>query len=315
MAFFGRRTAESRQSTRRLAVHVGPHKTGTTSVQAACAANRERLARDGVLYPRMPEGEFLDSHADAAFMLRDGRHEAFMDWLMAAWRQAVDAGCPVMLLSSEEFSNDRVQMPLRRALDRFRRATAAETRTIFVQRPVADLMLSNLMQAITGEAGMFFRRDYDVRRWAREFAARARRIETFFSRDGGVTLPLEGFAPEQLAARILAAAADREFPDIVSPRANVAADKFGGQPLMLLSYPLRVMSRVAHGHSIVSPACTAEAIAAIDSLVMNEAVFGRLVEDFTAALRAEIALGIAEAEHAPRPRSWFSRWAAWWRAG
>ena len=38
--------------TARVYVHVGPHKTGTTYLQGLLMANRERLAEQGVLYPR-----------------------------------------------------------------------------------------------------------------------------------------------------------------------------------------------------------------------------------------------------------------------
>jgi hypothetical protein len=52
-----------------LILHVGPHKTGTTALQAALATNADLLARFGVLYPTT--GRSGDSHADLAPALRD----------------------------------------------------------------------------------------------------------------------------------------------------------------------------------------------------------------------------------------------------
>jgi hypothetical protein len=291
----------------RLVIHVGPHKTGSTSVQSACAANRERLRRDGVLYPEFPGAAFASSHADAVLLLKSGRGDAFLDWLLAAWRQAGDAGCDTLLLSSEEFSDSLVQRPLERALRRFRRTAGAETRTVFVHRPIAELALSSLLQSISGEAGTFFKQQYDIRRWAASFAARARAAEAFFARQGGVTIPLAGHPPQVLAARVLEAGTGRSFADLVSPPENVSADKFAASPLLIVSYGMRVMSRVIHGHSIVSPACVTEALATIESLTMNEPAFRKLFDDFTRTLREQIALGVADAE---RPATLLGRLAS-----
>jgi hypothetical protein len=291
----------------RLVIHVGPHKTGSTSVQSACAANRERLRRDGVLYPEFSGAAFATSHADAASLLGAGRGDAFLDWLLAAWRQAGDEGCDTLLLSSEEFSDSLVQRPLERALRRFRRTAGAETRTVFVHRPIAELALSSLLQSISGEAGTFFKQQYDIRRWAASFAARARAAEAFFARQGGVTIPLAGHPPQALAARVLEAGTGRSFPDLVSPPENVSADKFAASPLLIVSYGLRVMSRVIHGHAIVSPACVTESLATIESLTMNEPAFRKLFDDFTRTLREQIALGVADAE---RPATLLGRLAS-----
>ena len=35
-------------------IHIGAEKTGTTSIQAFCSANRALLAKQGVLFPRVP---------------------------------------------------------------------------------------------------------------------------------------------------------------------------------------------------------------------------------------------------------------------
>jgi hypothetical protein len=62
----------------RLVIHVGPHKTGTTSVQSTLHANRQALLRQGVLYPSsLPRCQFETSHADVAFLIRDGKPQEF----------------------------------------------------------------------------------------------------------------------------------------------------------------------------------------------------------------------------------------------
>ena len=36
-----------------LVLHIGTHKTGTTALQVALAADRRRLAAQGIVYPRL----------------------------------------------------------------------------------------------------------------------------------------------------------------------------------------------------------------------------------------------------------------------
>ena len=294
----------------RLVIHVGPHKTGSTSVQAAFHEHRSRLADHGVFYPPAPAGEFPESHSDAAFLLLKGQAREFDAWLMDSWRQARAAACDAMLLSSEEFSNARVMPPLGKALRRFRRETGAELRPLVVQRPDVEHAVSSVLQHLTGEAGFFARQRYEIRRWACTFVRHKRHVVQFFTALGGQTLPLAGFPPERLAARLLEAGVDRPFPDIDTPSKNASAEKFGESPALLLSYPLRVMGKIAYGGVIVSEACTAPAVAAIRSLAMDDEAFARLREDFLRVLREQIALGVADADR-PQPlsqrlRGWLS---------
>jgi hypothetical protein len=297
----------------RLVIHVGPHKTGSTSVQSAFHEHRSRLIDHGVFYPRPPAGDFPESHSDAAFLLLKGQAREFDAWLAEAWRQARAAACDVLLLSSEEFSNALVMPRLGEALQRFRRETGAELRPLVVQRPDVEHAVSSVLQHLTGEAGFFARQRYEIRRWACTFVRHQRHIVQFFTALGGQTLPLAGFPPERLAARLLEAGAERLFPDIDTPFKNSSAEKFGESPALLLSYPLRVMGKIAYGGAIVSEACTAPAVAAIRSLAMDDEAFARLRDDFLGVLREQIALGVADADR-PQPlsqrlRGWLSGWA------
>lgn len=294
----------------RLVIHVGPHKTGSTSVQAVFHEQRERLAADGVFYPPPPAGEFPESHSDAAFLLLQGKTREFDAWLMASWSQARKAACDALLLSSEEFSNALVMPPLRRSLRRFARATGAELRPLVVLRPEVEHAVSSALQHLTGEAGFFRLQRYEIRDWARTFVRHKRHTAQFFTALGGRTVPLAGFPRDQLAARLLEAGLERSFPDLVTPTKNASAAKFDESPTLLLSYPLRVMSKIAHGESIVSESCTARAVAAIRSLSMDDAAFASLRDDFLQALGEQIALGVADADRPPRVKDRLRRWLA-----
>lgn len=88
----------------RLVLHIGTHKTATTTLQDTFAANRALLAREGLIYPKIGQAT--------------GHHGLVMEWLAlppvyalpggpaAAWGRiaALARGPGVVFLSSEEFS-------------------------------------------------------------------------------------------------------------------------------------------------------------------------------------------------------------------
>lgn len=89
----------------RVIIHIGTHKTGTTTIQDTFAANRARLAQDGIIYPD------LGPHS--------GHHGLLLDWVKLPLAYALPEGgvgtlrrladqyattSDTLLLSSEEFS-------------------------------------------------------------------------------------------------------------------------------------------------------------------------------------------------------------------
>jgi hypothetical protein len=92
----------------RIILHVGTHKTATTTVQDSMALNRDRLARRGVVFPAI--GPSAGHHALATRWIalperyRDSR-PALESWQALADRHA--GGDDTIFLSSEEFSRNR----------------------------------------------------------------------------------------------------------------------------------------------------------------------------------------------------------------
>ena len=87
----------------KLVLHIGTHKTASTSIQDSCGLNRELMARHGLVYPK----------------LKNGHHGLLMDWLylpeayrlgesaLPHWRHIAEAHADsdrVVLISSEEMS-------------------------------------------------------------------------------------------------------------------------------------------------------------------------------------------------------------------
>lgn len=85
----------------KLILHIGTHKTATTSIQHFCTFNKANLQRKGVYYPtsatHLYHVNFLAS--DAA----RGRWPAVEAWVDQARREAADLGCHTVFLSGESF--------------------------------------------------------------------------------------------------------------------------------------------------------------------------------------------------------------------
>ncbi len=88
-----------------VVLHIGTHKTGSTALQTFCAANRDALADQGVLYPSHPIR--WAGHHQLAWSLgvahpyaEDIPAEELYDGVFA---EAAERGCHTLLLSSEDF--------------------------------------------------------------------------------------------------------------------------------------------------------------------------------------------------------------------
>ncbi len=295
----------------RLAVHVGPHKTGSTSVQRALAAARETLATQGVWYPpSLPGASWPEQHADAWIMLRDGRAVDFDRWLDDCREEATTRGCDTLLLSSENFHVPRTRRPLAAALDRQRRMTGGDTRYVFVRRDIVDLARSRALSHISGEAGFYFFQRYDLRRWASHYAVVQVRHERWFARQGARFVDLAAGPREGLAARVLEAATDRPFPGIVTGDDNITTGKLANVDA-ILSYGLRVMHHYATGAAVNVPSSFAAARRALGTTAIDEAAFVALAEAFRAGVTREVTLGVEDFRRlGPLAREWrvrFSR--------
>jgi hypothetical protein len=289
----------------RLAIHVGPHKTGSTSVQRALAKDRETLAGLGVWYPpSLPDAAWPEQHADAWLLLRDQRPADFDAWLESCREEAAKRGCDTLLLSSENFQVPRTRPALKRVLARWRHEARGETRLIYVRRELVDLASSRALSHLAGETGFYFLHRYDLRRWARHFAVEQIRHERWFRRQQARFVPLADGPREALAARILAAATDRPFPGIVTGDDNVTAGRLSSAPA-ILSYGLRVMHHYATGEGVNVPAAFAATLPILGKPPLDEEAFAALTERFNAGVKREVKEGIDEFLNAgPLARQW-----------
>jgi hypothetical protein len=89
----------------RLILHIGTHKTATSTLQALMAGERKQLRSEGILYPRtdQPPQRNRRKHAFFARLLRDG--DSAFEAMLADLRSEVAAsGCDRVLMSAEGLS-------------------------------------------------------------------------------------------------------------------------------------------------------------------------------------------------------------------
>jgi hypothetical protein len=88
----------------KIAVHVGLHKTGTTSFQSACANARDALRTAGIEYPIFDSQSLnAGNHIRVAYVLRHEGARAALRLLTDVANSTAD--CHTMLISCEEFTN------------------------------------------------------------------------------------------------------------------------------------------------------------------------------------------------------------------
>src|SRR4051794_39377124 len=88
-----------------IIIHIGTHKTGTTTIQDTLFLNRRLLAARGVVYPRIglmaPHHTLATHWIDLPAQFR-ARRPAAASWATIA--RAYAGGDKTVLISSEEFS-------------------------------------------------------------------------------------------------------------------------------------------------------------------------------------------------------------------
>ncbi len=173
-----------------LHFHIGSHKTATTTLQNALAANGDLLARAGLLYPK--SGRYFSGHHPLALQLRDPEQrnqplEALGDW--PELLREIDASpARDVLLSSENFEwlqdLSRLQGLSRRYRVRvlFYMRNPASYLESFYNQLVKDLKTreARTLETYICEHGLFFLdNERLLRRWSDTFGAPALQVRLY----------------------------------------------------------------------------------------------------------------------------------------
>lgn len=130
----------------RVVIHIGPHRTGSTSIQEFLAASRSRLVDHGVYYPHC--GYADNAHHLLAWKILGRSTEVFgtqtdsfevPETLLRWIREADELECDTLLLSSEDFAVFRRSewLALREQF-----AEDVELSVVYVKRDPAEIAAS-----------------------------------------------------------------------------------------------------------------------------------------------------------------------------
>lgn len=132
-----------------LYVHIGPHKTGTTSLQHFLFSEREGLLSEGILFPCEDLGPWMTQHR-LAFALRGvpdrkaGDTPEAEDELRSILRQTQTSNAETIVLSAESLSFLRPEA-IRKLRDAF---SDCDTRVVLYARPQDQLLVSAFSQRV-----------------------------------------------------------------------------------------------------------------------------------------------------------------------
>lgn len=169
----------------RLLLHIGTHKTGTTSIQRFAHAHRDELARRGFWYPsfKLVGAEDHYSHLDLAHVLATGKSERLTREQAEAFARTVrerGAAYDAVLLSAEAFYRHRLRAPASVKPNYWKERAA------FVQRVADTLGVENTSVVVTLRrqdhfAQSLYNENIRASRYTRSFEKFTRRSSAMFA--------------------------------------------------------------------------------------------------------------------------------------
>lgn len=209
-------------SGKKLILHIGPHKTGSSSIQATLRASRAALAAEGVDYIPTTLGPKPDSnhghHNLAYHLINDRRLRADLGgWDDAiSYMRASDAAC--FIISSEVFSlSDQAQVQNLRAMLGDMDVTIA----VYLRRHLS--LVNSALRMTLAKWSPMTSPAFDNRQWygdTRLFPTYRNRLAPWIQSFGAGAMRYHLFetAKADLTAPLLADAGVKIDPSVLSPR-------------------------------------------------------------------------------------------------
>lgn len=136
-------SGETETPTRTLFVHLGFHKTGTTSIQVFVRRNTKLLARQGVLVPSAGTVFGVSGHHNIAWQLcGDSRYRADLAGLDELEAELSSSTLPTAVITSEDFTNLAAHPEARERLEGAAARAGYAVRYIVFHRSARDYVPS-----------------------------------------------------------------------------------------------------------------------------------------------------------------------------
>lgn len=137
------------QSVQRIILHIGRHKSGTSSLQHYFTSHADVLDDQGVLYPMSGRQEKGYAHHEFAKMCHRGvKGNQTVEMIVEAMKQEVRPHHHTILLSSEEFQNLSSTRWVKYFIEQF---PGVDVDIICYVREFADYMVSSFRQAVQNQ--------------------------------------------------------------------------------------------------------------------------------------------------------------------
>ncbi len=201
-----------------LHFHIGSHKTATTALQNALAANADLLATRGLLYPQA--GRYFTGHHPLALALRDPQRRGQSLETLGDWPALLDeiAASPAeqVLLSSENFEWLQDLSRLQGLTRHFKVRVIFYMRSppgyleSFYNQLVKDLKTreSRPLESYICEHGLFFLdNERLLRRWSDAFGPQALQVRLY----------QRHCSPKTLLRQFLETLGGRNLPELIGP--------------------------------------------------------------------------------------------------
>ncbi len=173
-ASIGKKGSAGRMSKKkRIIIHIGTHKTGSTTIQNGCCDNRERLRANGWLFP--VTGMYLFGQHNIAWEMASG-HVQPWNWIGEWVRYRPEWGGMDRLLAEIE---------------------TAGVETVILSSEDFDGLQTERIQRLHERLAEF---EIDIVVYLREQASLLQSAWTQFVRSGFVTMPFPAFVDDMLAA-------------------------------------------------------------------------------------------------------------------
>ena len=164
-----------------MILHVGPPKTASTSIQSYLFNNKERLIREGILYPSSLENaSYPEQHGDLCIYLRRKNYQVIERYGKSIYEEAHDKKARNVIISSESFAG---------FLERefweviFKAFSKFDIQIVFVRRAYWPRLRSTFFQYIEGDLGLMHK-FHSIEHFANQQLDRYTKQEKFFDELG-----------------------------------------------------------------------------------------------------------------------------------
>lgn len=262
-------------------LHVGPHKTGSTSLQKCLYENRDILLKDGILYPDSPPGSnFIEQHSDIVFYLLSNNINLVDDYLSEIHQKSISVKARFILISGEEFFNllgtDHFSCLVDKISSKYR------LRVLYIKRDIEELAYSNCMQYILGDIYELGGHGYNIENYISDFYDREKQVLLWIKEHNIEVISFKDIRGSSYTRKFVQIVTGIDLPYLDTGYSNVQNDKSIDD--ILLS-PLRLLIGFNDNNHPLHESVQRKARECINNGVLDYLKISNIISNFKARLK------------------------------